>query len=156
MSPGALDLLEKMLVFDPNKRITGTRKELKFSCGITLNNWLLFQVFCFVLFFFFFHVFSKFSYYTFESVCSWRGTLSPILVISSWYERWACLPYAIRFWFWATIMYWRTHQRAHLEGISEVQSRPNPLGEMLCICSGDVMGRTVPLKVVYNSSHSLE
>jgi hypothetical protein len=54
MSPGALDLLEKMLVFDPNKRITGTRKELKFSCGITLNNWLLFQVFCFVLFFFFF------------------------------------------------------------------------------------------------------
>jgi hypothetical protein len=79
MSPGALDLLEKMLVFDPNKRITGTRKELKFSCGITFNNWLLFQVlFCFVLFcfgffflfFVFFHVFSKFSYYTFESVCS--------------------------------------------------------------------------------------
>lgn len=30
MSPGALDLLEKMLVFDPTKRITGTRKEFKF------------------------------------------------------------------------------------------------------------------------------
>lgn len=27
MSPGAVDLLEKMLVFDPTKRITGTKKD---------------------------------------------------------------------------------------------------------------------------------
>lgn len=43
MSPGALDLLEKMLVFDPTKRITGTRNEFKFSRE---TNWLLFQIFC--------------------------------------------------------------------------------------------------------------
>lgn len=49
MSPGALDLLEKMLVFDPNKRITGTRTELIFSCGITLTTGC-----CFVFFFFWF------------------------------------------------------------------------------------------------------
>ena len=31
MSPGAVDLLEKMLVFDPNKRITGRAKESNIS-----------------------------------------------------------------------------------------------------------------------------
>ncbi|KAK2664138.1 hypothetical protein Ddye_002712 [Dipteronia dyeriana] len=31
MSRGAIDLLEKMLVFDPNKRITGMRKDFKLS-----------------------------------------------------------------------------------------------------------------------------
>jgi serine/threonine protein kinase len=80
MSPGALDLLEKMLVFDPTKRITGTRKEFKFlHKTLTTGYW--------------FKSFSPFHFciYTFESVCSWRGTLSSILVISSWYEWWACL-----------------------------------------------------------------
>jgi hypothetical protein len=31
MSPGALDLLEKMLVFDPTRRITGIRNGSKLS-----------------------------------------------------------------------------------------------------------------------------
>lgn len=31
MSPGAVDLLEKMLVFDPNRRISGMRNGSKFS-----------------------------------------------------------------------------------------------------------------------------
>ena len=37
MSPGAVDLLEKMLVFDPNKRITGINKESKFRLLIILK-----------------------------------------------------------------------------------------------------------------------
>ena len=108
MSPGALDLLEKMLVFDPTKRITGTSIEFKFSRE-TLTGY------CFESF-----VPLSLLYLYLWVTCSWRGTLSPILVISPWYEWWACLCQAVQFWFWATNMYWRTNQRAHLEGVSEV------------------------------------
>lgn len=34
MSPGALDLLEKMLIFDPNKRITGSPEEFEFQAQL--------------------------------------------------------------------------------------------------------------------------
>lgn len=46
MSPGALDLLEKMLVFDPNKRITGTINKFSFD-RVQLYLLTMFQIFKF-------------------------------------------------------------------------------------------------------------
>ena len=115
MSSGAVDLLEKMLVFDPNKRITGTSQEIEFQALFWWFPPFLVSPYLWL-----------FSYICF---CSWWGTLSPILGISSWYQWRACLCQAFLFWFWAIIMHWRSHQRAYLEGICEIQSRSSALTE---------------------------
>lgn len=94
MSAGAVDLLEKMLVFDPSRRITGTltlHQLLHFCCLYCKLN-IIFP-------------------------CSWWGSSSPILGFSSWHQWRTHLPSTFQLWFWATILYWRTYKRTHLEGI---------------------------------------
>ncbi|KAH9775396.1 mitogen-activated protein kinase 4 [Citrus sinensis] len=53
ISSGAVDLLEKMLVFDPNKRITGTKKDFRppssTVLSLTVSNLLKFYLICFCL-----------------------------------------------------------------------------------------------------------
>jgi serine/threonine protein kinase len=49
MSPGAVDLLEKMLVFDPSNRITGMKKEFKFYFQHFLSVDCSSSTFCFLL-----------------------------------------------------------------------------------------------------------
>lgn len=78
MSPSAVDLLEKMLVFDPTKRITGTMK-VKTFMHIS-KEWPVFRgLFCF------------WEWFCLLLLCSRRGTMSPIFVISTWYQWRACL-----------------------------------------------------------------
>ena len=111
MSSEALDLLEKMLIFDPNKRITGMLEELCFKDSFLT---------CF------FNVISHFLSIdlVFSFICtSWWSTMSSISFITSWHQWWTGWSWAIQFWFWAANMHWRAHQGAHLEGIGEVQSR---------------------------------
>lgn len=94
MSDGAVDLLERMLVFDPSRRITGmwSFPMQLISIGFTIN-------------------LTPFLSY------SWWGSASSLLGFSSWYQWRTYLPDTFQLWFWATIIYWSTYKRTHLEGV---------------------------------------
>lgn len=111
MLPEALDLLEKMLIFDPNKRITGMH---------SYRVWVSRQVYSFLGKQKKSHLFNVDVVFSF--ICSWWGTMSPLSFITSQHQWWASLSQAIQFWFWSANMHWRAREGAHLEGISEVQS----------------------------------
>lgn len=152
MSPGALDLLEKMLVFDPNKRITGTRKELIFSCGITLTTGC-----CFVFFFFFGSLFPQIQLLYFWiclqlkrhfvthtchlfmiSTMSLSALVRSVLILSN-----------------HRVLKNTSKSSSGGNQWSSIQTQPirrNAL-HMQWRCNGK---NFVPLKMVYNSSHSLE
>ena len=110
MSAGAVDLLERMLVFDPSRRITGT--------WVYRNHFISGS----------FNIYSN----TFFS-CSWWGSASPILGFSSWYQWRTYLPCTFQLWFWATIVYRSTYKRTHLEGIFGFQPGSSLLRTKVCI-----------------------
>ena len=107
VSPVAIDLAEKMLVFDPCKRITGILP------NSTLNK------LPFHLYFFLTHfskrIFSSSYWYT----QSWGGAESPIPIWSSWDKWGAHLPISFRLWFWTCILEWGRYKGANMEGVSE-------------------------------------
>lgn len=103
VSPVAIDLAGRMLVFDPAKRISGET-----GCSCTLSSLIIYSSRCWLVVFY--------GY-------SWGSAESSIFVKSPWDQRGAYLPFSLCVRFWTIVLKWRGHKGANIGGVSQVQPR---------------------------------
>lgn len=119
LPPLAVDLAERMLLFDPSKRITGI---VPTFASLTEHLFLLSYIF--LIWNMFLVVF-----------ISRGGNASPLCSKSSWNQWRTNLPFSFQLRFRTGILGWRRYKRAYMEGISQVQSRLHVVSNTLLIFS---------------------
>ena len=129
VNPLAIDLVDRMLTFDPSKRITGKCiiriNVYMFSVSVFSSSWLV-------------------KTYYLVAMCSWRSSESPLPSQVARPEWWANLSKAILFRLWTTTSRRGTDKRDDLQGshctqsnicLEEQQPNPNryPLASLLVL-----------------------